>query len=1189
MAKRRVMGKTWWGERWLDALQDCDFDNRLPRGKTYYNQGHLIEMEFNAQKCRIEALVDGSQYYPYEVTLALKPIASDKAEQLIDAIAENPQWVAALLDHRLPIEIAGLCEKLAIELFPKSMRSLSISCTCPDVARLCKHVACVVYALADLIDADPFILFDLRGLPLVERLKERGINLKEAVSDKASTWPELLKECELIESQNQEAFAGDLMSLAIPAMTNMGEALSKFLPRELTTSSIAHFRDRLFQAIHHGQKTLDRLALERYCEQAFIDSVSSFKQFERQNGFTDGRYTLSIDAHCHLQLEVLIPGKRKALRIKQRSRFIQTLFALPAPELEGISEDRLFIRRLLEVAARLYSTYHFMLRVVDVDAKPCLALTPAVRTPEVRRLLSAFASVASPLMDAIVRFDPSFGELNSIEKTYLLASAATEALHADLSDVIDDRNDPFGLFVSAVSLADLNDEVLESITPHLLRYFRNINLADTYPWQPVITARALAQGRVSINFGILKSQKTTKPISLKKLLTDESYQQDRFAALNILSALDDAYPLLKPIREQKGKSLIVQRGELKDFLFEVAPCLSWLGVSVLLPASLRKLLSLKLVAHTTLKVGAKDTHVSLAELADFDLSVSLGGKTLSAEEFESLYRHAGEVIQYEDQFVYLDASELNRIKEKLDDARNLSQLQKTQAVLSGEIDGVEIEKNEILEDRLKELNKVNTIEPPHSLHAELRPYQLRGYSWILKNIRLGLGALVADDMGLGKTLQVIAALTQLKEEGQFETEKGLIVVPATLLANWEREVAKFSPQLRIHRYHGSGRQLGNPSEWDLILTTYGTLKRDLEVIDSLPLNVLVIDEAQAVKNASTEQALALRSIKTKHVIALSGTPVENRLMEYWSIFSLVQPGLLGTAADFQRHFAAPIENDRDPAVIESFRKLTAPFMLRRLKTDRSIISDLPDRDVSDQYCTLLPEQAALYRKTLDESIKRIEKIDTDDAVNAKAVRRAQVLKLITALKQICNSSSQYLKKPSERPDSGKAMMLLELLNRAMSAQRKVLIFTQYREMGETLQVWLKDLLGIEVPFLHGGVPIKKRAQMVDAFQTDASVKVLIVSLKAGGTGLNLTAASVVIHYDLWWNPAVENQATDRAYRIGQTQDVLVYRLITAGTFEEKINQMLEEKKDLADLTVAVGESWIGEMKTEELKALFTLS
>ena len=1189
MAKRRVMGKTWWGERWLDALQDCDFDNRLPRGKTYYNQGHLIEMEFNAQKCRIDALVDGSQYYPYEVTLALKAIPSEKATQLIEAIAKNPQWVAALLDHRLPIEIAALCEKLAIELFPKSMHSLTISCTCPDVARLCKHVACVVYALADLIDADPFILFDLRGLPLVERLKERGINLKETVTDKASTWPTLLKECEFIKSEEQNTPNGNLMTLAIPSMSNMGEALSKFLPQELTASSIAHFRDRLFQSIHHAQTTLDRLTGERYCEGALIDSISSFKQFEIQNGFTDGRYTLSIDAQCRIQLEVLIPGKRKALRIKQRSRFLQTLFALPAAELEAVSDDRLFIRRLFEVAARLYSTYHFMIRVVDVESKPSLALTPAVRTPEVRRLLSVFASIASPWVDAIVRFDPLFGELNSIEKTYLLVSAAILAIHADLSEVIDDRNDPFGLFVSAVSLADLNDEVLEGITPHLLRYFRNINLADTYPWQPVITARALAQGRVSINFGILKSQKTTKPVSLKKLLTDESYQEDRFAALNILCALDDAYPLLKPIREQKGKSLIIERMELKEFLFDVAPYLSWLGVSVMLPASLRKLLTPKLVAHTTHNAAAKDTHVSLAELADFDLSVSLGGKTLSADEFESLYRQAGEVIQYEDQFVYLDASELTRIKEKLDDARELTHLQKMRAVLSGEIDGVEIEKNEILEDRLRELNAVKTLDVPSSLHAKLRPYQLRGYSWIMKNIRLGLGALVADDMGLGKTLQVIAALTQLKEEGQFEAEKGLIVVPATLLANWEREVARFSPALRVHRYHGSGRQLGNPSEWDLILTTYGTLKRDLEVIESLPLNVLVIDEAQAVKNASTEQALALRSIKAKHVIALSGTPVENRLMEYWSIFSLVQPGLLGTASDFQRHFTAPIENDRDPQAIESFRKLTAPFMLRRLKTDRSIISDLPDREVSDQYCTLLPEQAALYRKTLDESIKRIEKTDTDEAVNAKAVRRAQVLKLITALKQICNSSSQYLKEPSERPDSGKALMLFELLSRAISAQRKVLIFTQYREMGETLQAWLKDQLGIEAPFLHGGVPIKKRSQMVDAFQTDASVKVLIVSLKAGGTGLNLTAASVVIHYDLWWNPAVENQATDRAYRIGQTQDVLVYRLITAGTFEEKINQMLQEKKDLADLTVAVGESWIGEMKTDELKKLFTLS
>lgn len=1188
MSKRRVIGKTWWAQRWLDSLQGCDFENRLPRGKSYYAQGRIIEIEFNAKACRIEALVEGSQYYPYEVTLGLKPIDSEKANELINAIAENSEWVAALLDHRLPPEIAKVCEKLSIELFPTNMHSLSIDCTCPDSAHLCKHVACVIYALADLIDTDPFIIFSLRGLPLVERLKKLGIDLNASVKDKALTWERVLKECEFIKPLASTDSSIGLKSLAIPKMSDLGMSLSRLLPRELAASSIVHFRDRLFHSIRQGQLVLDRLAKERFFDSTLSESPFAFEQFERLNGFKHGRYGLFVDANGRLQIEILIPGKRKPLRILQRSRLLQTLFALPSLALENLSTDRLVLRRLLEVASRLYSTHHFMMRVVEVGGKPSFALTPAVRMTEVATLLAEFEASIRPLIDTVVRFDESFRKLSSIEKSYLLVTSAISALHADLSEVIDDQSDPFGLFVSGVDLSDLSGEILETITSHLVRYFRNVNLADTYPWQPVITARALAKGRVSINFGILKKPSQSKPVSLKTLLNDDGYQEDRFAALNILSALDDAYPLLKPIREQKGKSLIVERAELKDFLFDVAPYLTWLGVSVMLPASLKKLLTPKLVAHAVAEAGSQQAHLSLAELADFELSVSLGGKTLSPEQFEELCRQAGEVIQYEDQFVYLDATELARIKEKIDGAKNLSRMQKTQAVLSGEIDGIEIEKSQILQARLRELNDVQTIDPPVFLRANMRPYQLRGYSWIMKNIRLGLGALVADDMGLGKTLQVIAALTLLKEERQFESEKGLIVVPATLLTNWEREISKFSPQLRLHRYHGQGRQLGNPSEWDLLLTSYGTLKRDLHVIESLPLNVLVVDEAQAIKNASTEQALALRSINARHVIALSGTPVENRLMEYWSIFSLVQPGLLGSASDFQRHFASPIENDRDPDVIESFRKLTAPFMLRRLKTDRTVIADLPDREVSDQYCSLLPEQAALYRKTLDEMIRRIEKADASDVVESKMIRRGLVLKLITALKQICNSASQYLKSPSTAPDSGKAMMLFELIGRAISSDRKVLIFTQYREMGEKLQEWLREQLRVEAPFLHGGVPVKKRAQMVDAFQTDPSVKTLIVSLKAGGTGLNLTAASVVIHYDLWWNPAVEAQATDRAYRIGQTKDVLVYRFITSGTFEEKINRMLEQKKELAELTVAVGESWIGEMKTDELRRLFEL-
>ena len=383
--------------------------------------------------------------------------------------------------------------------------------------------------------------------------------------------------------------------------------------------------------------------------------------------------------------------------------------------------------------------------------------------------------------------------------------------------------------------------------------------------------------------------------------------------------------------------------------------------------------------------------------------------------------------------------------------------------------------------------------------------------------------------------------------------------------------------------------------------------------------LLVLDEAQAVKNTTSAQTAAVKQLKARQVLAMSGTPVENRLSEYWSIFSTVQPRLLGTLKDFRETFARPIETDHDPKAAEVLKRLTAPFMLRRLKSDKSIIADLPEKNVLDYFTNLTIEQAALYTQTLERLMGELADLEarassspdieltneivenvfeTDDPVvpveassqsDIRAKRRGLVLRLITALKQICNSPSQYLKTDEPRPDSGKAAALLELLARCRDADRKVLVFTQFREMGERLQNWIEAATGERPDFLHGGVNLKERSAMVDRFQTDRSVRVLIVSLKAGGTGLNLTAASAVIHYDLWWNPAVENQATDRAYRIGQRRDVLVYRFVTAGTFEEKINAMLMQKRELADLTVSTGEAWIGDMKKEEIEAIFRLS
>ena len=378
---------------------------------------------------------------------------------------------------------------------------------------------------------------------------------------------------------------------------------------------------------------------------------------------------------------------------------------------------------------------------------------------------------------------------------------------------------------------------------------------------------------------------------------------------------------------------------------------------------------------------------------------------------------------------------------------------------------------------------------------------------------------------------------------------------------------------------------------DVLLTSYGTLRRDYDLLSALKWRLLIIDEAQAVKNPGTAQTAAVRGIKAQQVIAMTGTPVENRLMEFWSILSTVQPKLLGSMKEFADVFARPIEADHDERAAEAFRRLTAPFMLRRVKTDKSIIADLPEKNTIDHFAQMHLEQAVLYQETLDRMLKQImeaEKSPENNTPAGRMARRGRVLKLITSLKQICNSPSQFLKTSSLTPDSGKGDALLEILSQCADTDRKVLIFTQYREMGERLQDWIAQALGERPDFLHGGVSAEERMRMVDRFQEDRTVRSFILSLKAGGTGLNLTAASAVIHYDLWWNPAVEAQATDRAFRIGQRRDVLVYRFITAGSFEERINDMLMQKRDLADMTVAAGENWIGDLSASELAAVFKL-
>ena len=458
---------------------------------------------------------------------------------------------------------------------------------------------------------------------------------------------------------------------------------------------------------------------------------------------------------------------------------------------------------------------------------------------------------------------------------------------------------------------------------------------------------------------------------------------------------------------------------------------------------------------------------------------------------------------------------------------------------------------------------------------------MKGYEWLVQNIKTGFGSILADDMGLGKTLQVLTTIQYLKEQGHLEKEKVLVIAPTSLLTNWQEEIRRFTPDLTSYIFHGTHRRF-TKTKYDVYLTSYGVVRSDIAKFKKQKWFLVVVDEAQNIKNPNTKQTKAVKSIKSKHKIAMSGTPVENRLSEYWSIFDFTNKGYLTTLKKFRQNYIIPIEKEKSQDILENFRQITKPFILRRLKSDKNIIKDLPDKIVSDIYCDLTKEQVALYKETLDSAI---EEVNQNDGIKRKGL----VLKMINSLKQICNHPSQFTKSSHINVnESGKMEILMNTLENILEADEKVLIFTQYVSMGEIIKKLVEEKFSEDVLFLHGSLRRSKRDEMIRKFQENRQNKIFIISLKAGGTGLNLTAAQNVIHYDLWWNPAVENQATDRAYRIGQKENVMVYRFITKGTFEEKINEMIHSKEELAKLTVGNGETFITEMNTDELKEMMEL-
>ena len=674
----------------------------------------------------------------------------------------------------------------------------------------------------------------------------------------------------------------------------------------------------------------------------------------------------------------------------------------------------------------------------------------------------------------------------------------------------------------------------------------------------------------------------------------------------LLADLGKASRLFPAIEEglktARPEALKLTTQQAYTFLRESAPLLEQSGFGVLVPPWWQKPAA-RLGVKLKIK-GAKTSTglLGLQSIVGYDWTVSVGDTTLSAREFENLVNLKLPLIKVRGQWVELRPEEIEKAIAFFQKKRRNGNMTLGEALRSGlgqetsevGLPVTEIEGDGWITDLLGQLSgnaKISTIQTPSTFHGKLRPYQVKGVSWLSFLTQFGLGSCLADDMGLGKTVMLITLLLHDRESsnGSSQHSPALLICPMSIVGNWQREVQRFAPSLKIMIHHGHERLSGEAfareaQQHDIVITTYALALRDKEHLALIDWEYVVVDEAQNIKNESAKQTQAIKSIHGTHKIALTGTPVENRLSELWSIMEFLNPGYLGSAKDFSGKFAVPIERYHNAERAELLKKVIQPFVLRRLKTDKAIISDLPDKMEMKVYCNLTQEQASLYEAVVKEMMEKIEAAEGIE-------RKGLVLSTLMKLKQICNHPAHFVADGSSLPGrSGKLARLEEMLEEVLAAGDKALIFSQFAEMGGLLRSYLQDTLGCEVLFLHGGTPKKQRDLMVQRFQEDGhGAPLFILSLKAGGVGLNLTAANHVFHFDRWWNPAVENQATDRAFRIGQTKNVQVHKFISVGTMEEHIDQMIEQKKALAESIVGAGENWLTEMSTEQLKELFALS
>jgi len=1166
-------GVTPWGKWFIDVLDSYKMSERLERGRRYANSGKVLSLEFsNGRAC---AKVEGSTNPFYRVTISFPPLA--ESERVYKIIENDIPLLARIAAGELPETFLQKLKDMDIHLIPQSWQEMKRSCTCPDWGDPCKHMAALYYVIAKEIDSDPHVLFRLRGMDIAARFG------KSAVRSIARPF-----KITYTAGENDSLPAAELppakKPLALEAIPDCGELITSLLP------SFPPFCARDFAVVM--AEFYHRCSSEPPWETAQTEEAGAQAEHEfSRSKWTVHCYNAAAGAEPFLEAEDVNGGKKRYFVHEAFDYFVQ----FPSDDGTASYGFLFYFYKFINLVCGANAFIPYVLSGFDDDGiikfndeveyeTLKIIWRPFENLPLVANMLEAVASRECNTLEAPHSFRINMAKNHAYSGSRFVSGRSVVDLLASaflnrwvrrkftlFRDEFTARGNSeyrrlLNLFFLNMEI-DVSSPAMRPLPASIDRWLSVLHI-DFSAYRYAITIKERTKGGAgadALNFVISMDVITEHEGGGRKTPLSKCADID---ILRVPVALSNYLPEISRLTSFEKTGIPEER--LVSFLDSASSLLSRLGITVNLPKSLARELRPRLVIKGK-TAGALVHYLDLNALQEFEWQIAIGDEVMTLDEFKRLVREKRELVRFRDGFVKMEPQEFSRLlkraKEGAPDANDF-----LKAHFSGDT-VLAFDSRETIDNLFREHN----FPVPHDLNARLRPYQKRGYNWVCSLLLSGFGCILADDMGLGKTVQSIAVVLRLRNEGLLNNGC-LVIAPAALLINWEKELSRFAPGLSVSRYHGNRRKLERKS--DLFLTTYQTAVRDTEKLKAEEFSLLLVDEAHLMKNAETRISKTVKQLRSQYRLALSGTPVENRLEDLRSIFDFILPGYLGDASKFKEQYRIPIEIMCSGVKAEALRKITSPFLLRRLKTDKNIIKDLPEKVVTNEYAALEKEQAALYENVVAESIRKSEKIDPKERISV-------IFNLLTSLKQICDHPRVYDKEsPAVSKLSGKAQLLVTLLEEILANREKTLVFSQYVETLDCLNRIIKKELGENTLIYHGGLNQKTRAKIVDCFQGDSSLRIMLVSLKAGGLGLNLTAANRVIHYDLWYNPAVENQATDRAFRIGQRQTVFVHRFITRNSFEEKIDAMISSKQKLADMTVASGESWITRMSHEQLRELF---